>query len=96
MSQGIWVRLMKHGKIMESSVQACAPEDWEDALTEACRRLDLQRPCVLPRHERDFEQFSLVRFTPEHFIESVHFDRMEIEYIDPDSRSSKPVNEKYL
>ena len=94
MSQGIWVRLMKHGKIMDSSVQACAPEDWEDALTEACRRLDAPKPVILPRHERDSASFHQARFLPEHFVESVPFDRMEVEFIDPEAKSK--VNEKYL
>ena len=96
MAAGIWVKLIRHGRTARDEMIPCARQDWEDALTEACRRLDLQRPCVLPRHGRDFEQFGLVRFTPEHFIESVGFDRMEIEYIDPDSRKTRPVNEKYL
>ena len=96
MPAGIWVRLIRRGKTERDTTVPCQREDWEDALTDACHQLDLQRPCVLPRHERDFDQFGLARFTPEHFLESVHFDRMEIEYIDPDSKSSKPVNEKYL
>ena len=94
MSQGIWVRLIKHGKIMESNVQPCAPDEWEDALTEACRALDAPKPVILPRHERDYHSFHQARFLPEHFVESVSFDRMEVEYIDPEAKKS--VNEKYL
>ena len=94
MSQGIWVRLIKHGKILESAVQPCAAEEWEEALTEACRRLDAPKPVILPRHERDYASFHQARFLPEHFVESVSFDRMEVEYIDPEARST--VNEKYL
>ena len=48
--------------------------------------MDVPRPIVLPRHERDWEQFSQVRFLKEHFIEDVPFDRMEVEYIDPDKK----------
>ena len=94
MSQGIWVRLIKHGKIMESNVQPCAPDEWEAALTEACRALDTPKPVILPRHERDYHSFHQARFLPEHFVESVSFDRMEVEYIDPEAKKS--VNEKYL
>ena len=94
MSQGIWVRLVKHGKIMESNVQPCAPDEWEAALTEACRALDTPKPVILPRHERDYHSFHQARFLPEHFVESVSFDRMEVEYIDPEAKKS--VNEKYL
>ena len=94
MSQGIWVRLIKHGKILESAVQPCAAEEWEEALTEACGRLAAPKPVILPRHERDYASFHQARFLPEHFVESVSFDRMEVEYIDPEARST--VNEKYL
>ena len=94
MSQGIWVRLIKHGKITESNVQPCAPDKWEEALTEACRALDAPKPVILPRHERDYHSFHQARFLPEHFMESVSFDRMEVEYIDPEAKKS--VNEKYL
>ncbi len=94
MSQGIWVRLIRHGKIVDSNVQPCGPDEWEDALTEACRQLDAPKPVILPRHERDYQNFHQARFLPEHFVESVPFDRMEVEYIDPEAR--KKVNERYL
>ena len=96
MAAGIWVKLVRHGRTERDVVVPCARQDWEDALTEACRQLDLQRPFILPRHGRDYEQFGLTRFTQEHFIEPVRFDRMEIEYIEPDNGKGKPVNEKYL
>ncbi len=94
MAAGIWVRLIKRGRTERDTTVPCPRDAWEDALTEACRALDLQRPCILPRHERDFEQFGLARFLPEHFLEPVRFDRMELEYIDPDQHKS--VNEQYL
>ena len=94
MTQGIWVRLIRHGKISASHVQPCSAEEWENAMTEACRVLDVPKPVVLPRHERDYTQFHQARFLPEHFVESVPFDRMEVEFIDPEARSK--VNEKYL
>ncbi len=94
MSQGIWVRLIKHGKMAKSAVQPCKPEEWENALTEACRMLDMPKPVILPRHERDYNQFHQARFLPEHFIEHFPYDRMEVEYIDPEAKSK--VNEKYL
>jgi len=94
MARGIWVRLVKSGKVLDSRTVECEHADWESALTEACHALDLQKPVVLPRHERDFSQFNQARFLPEHFVESVSFDRMEVEYIDPEAK--KAVNERYL
>ena len=96
MAAGIWVKLVRHGRTVRDVTVPCGRRDWGEALTEACHRLGLQRPFVLPRHERDFDEYGLTRFLPEHFLEAVPFDRMEVEYIDPDSKKSKPVNEKYL
>ncbi len=94
MTQGIWVRLIRHGKMIASEVQPCRVEEWEEGLTEACRRMDVPKPVILPRHERDYAGFHQARFLPEHFVESVPFDRMEVEYIDPEAK--RKVNEKYL
>ena len=86
MASGIWVRLMKKSRIEKDVTVDCAHADWQEALEEACRKLDVGRPMVLPRHERDFAQFSQARFLKEHFIEDVPFDRMEVEFIDPDKK----------
>ena len=64
----------------------CSHEEWQTALEEACHKLDVARPMVLPRHERDWDQFSQARFLKEHFIEDTAFDRMEVEFIDPDKK----------
>lgn len=68
----------------------CSHEEWQTALEEACHKLDVARPMVLPRHERDWDQFSQARFLKEHFIEDTAFDRMEVEFIDPDKKKKKP------
>lgn len=94
MAAGIWVRLMEKSHIIKDTIESCTHENWTDALNEACRRLDLSCPVLMPKHYRDFETFSQTRFLPDHFIDSFPYDRMEVEYIDPDSHKS--VNEKYL
>ena len=45
-------------------------------------------PLVVPRHQRDFADFRQLRFLPEHFLESVSFDRLELEYFDPQEKES--------
>ena len=90
MAAGIWVRLMHKNRIERDLIVACASEQWQEALEDACHRLDVPRPMVLPRHERDWRQFSQARFLPEHFIESVPFDRMEVEFVDPDQKKKAP------
>lgn len=86
MATGIWVRLMRKTRIEKDTTVACAPDAWQEALDAACRQLDVPRPLLLPRHERDWAQFSQARFLKEHFMEDVPFDRMEVEFIDPDKK----------
>lgn len=88
------MRLMHKTRIERDVTVACAPDDWQAALETACHDLDVPRPMVLPRHERDWDQFTQARFLPEHFVEAVGFDRMEVEFIDPD-RKKKP-NPQYM
>ena len=89
MAAGIWVRLMHKTRIERDTTVECTHEDWIYALEKACHQLDVSRPMVLPRHERDWEQFSQARFLKEHFVEDIPFDRMEVEFIDPDKKNRK-------
>lgn len=86
MAAGIWVRLMKKNRIDRDLVRPCKMEDWQDALEGACHDLDVPRPMILPRHERDWDEFAQARFLKDHFVEHVDFDRMEVEFIDPDRK----------
>lgn len=89
MAGQLWVRLIKKTKIAGDSVVPCRPESWKEALQKACRELDLPLPILLPKHEREWEEHGRTRFAAEHFMEGVPFDRMEIEYFDPDDRDSR-------
>lgn len=86
MATGIWVRLMRRNRIDRDITSPCTIEDWQEALDIACRKMDVPRPMILPRHERDWDEFAQARFLPDHFVESVEFDRMEVEFIDPDKK----------
>lgn len=93
MACGIWVRLMRKNKIDRDITIPCTLENWQDALEKACHDLDVPRPMVLPRHERDWDEFSQARFLKDHFVEEMPFDRMEVEFIDPDKK--KKDNPRY-
>ena len=88
MAGSIWVREMKRNKIRRDIVVPCPEGDWEEALVAACHGLDISVPLVVPRHQRDFSDFRQLRFLPEHFLESVSFDRLELEYFDPQEKES--------
>lgn len=86
MAGKLWVRLIKKTRIVDSRTEDCGFDGWQEALNEICHQMDVSRPVVLPRHERDWETFGMTQFLPEHFLESVTFDRMELQYIDPDAK----------
>ena len=90
----LWLRLIRKNKIVKDTTVPCAHDGWQEALEEACQKLDAPRPLVIDKHARDWEAFFQTRFLPDHFMESVSFDRMEIEFIDPEEK--KTINERYL
>lgn len=80
----LWVRLMKHHRVERDALMECEHDEAENALRELLPKLDLSQPMWLPRHRQDWEQYSLTRFLPEHFVEPVSFDYMEVSYIFPE------------
>ena len=94
MAAGIWVRLMRKTKIDRDVTVPGTQEEWREALEKACHDRDVPHPVLLPRHERDWAEFSQARFLRDQFMEDVPFDRMEVEFIDPDKK--KRINEMYL
>jgi len=82
----VWVRLMRRGKITGQATEPCAREDAAAALNAICERLDISKPIWLPHNLREWEYFSLTRFLPGQFIDSVSFDRMELTWINADAK----------
>ncbi len=91
---GIWIRLVRKNRIWKDIIVDCGREEWIPALHRGLEKLDASRPLLLEKHERDWAEFGQTRFLKEHFMEDVAFDRMEVEWIDPEA--GKKTNEKYL
>lgn len=89
MAGKLWVREIRKNKIRRDVVVPCERGDWQAGLVSACHQLDLSAPLVVARHERDFSDFGQARFLPEHFMEGVGFDRLEVEFFDPDEKKEK-------
>lgn len=85
----MWLRLMKANRAKGDLTVSCDYEYPQLALREAMHQLDLSMPVWLPRHQKDWQEFSLTRFTAEHFLEAVSFDRLEISFIAPDDKQKK-------
>ena len=91
----MWLRLIKNNRTKGDLTVACDFENPEPALREAMHQLDLSMPVWLPRHQKDWQEFSLTRFTADHFLESINFDRLEISFISPEDKKKKrnPMHE---
>ena len=86
MAEALWIRTIKHNHIDRQTTEPCGRTDPHEALETACRRLDLSKPMWLEKNQREWDSFGQTRFMPDAFLESVDFDRMEIEYIDPEAK----------
>ena len=81
----IWAKTIQHQKIQSEVVREFAlarPSDisgWMPVLHERCQALDLARPVVLEKHVRELDLFSHTVFRQSDFMESISFDRFEIE-----------------
>ena len=82
----LWGRVIVRHRIQRQITVDCAWEDVQDALTELCHELDIARPLWLNKHEKEFNEFRHTAFLPEHFMEDVRFDKLEIEFLDDSDR----------
>ncbi|MBQ6373506.1 MAG: hypothetical protein IJJ45_03365 [Clostridia bacterium] len=85
----LWARIIDRQRIVRQDTRECHQGDVGDALTDLCREFDIPRPIWLEKHEREFAEFGRTRFLPEHFMEDVSFQRLEIEYLEDDDRSRR-------
>lgn len=79
----IWGKTIKKNKIIKNhlveSDSMLSEETIFDGVDIICTKFDIPRPIVLDKHKRDMNDFFLMRFFPEDFIEKVNFDKFEIE-----------------
>lgn len=92
----LWARIIRKHRIVQQATAPCAWGEVEDVLVELCREFDIPNPLWLNKHEREFEEFRRTAFLPEHFMEEVPFQRLEIEYLEDTGktrRSNDPRNQ---
>lgn len=92
MATALWVRTIRHHRMDQQTVEPCLRDSPYQALNEACYKLDIARPIWLDKHQREWDEFGQTRFLPDCFMESVSFERLEIEFIDPDAKKKKSTD----
>ncbi len=91
-ASALWVRTIRNHRIDRQATVPCGRDDPRDALLAACHELDLPEPLWLDKNQREWEEFGMTRFQPDAFFEGVVFQRMDIEYIDPDAPKKKSTD----
>ena len=89
MAAALWVKTIRRHRTDRQATVPCSRSDVHGALREACHELDLPEPVWLEKNEREWVEFGMTRFLPDAFFETVEFERLEIEYIDPDAPKKK-------
>ena len=92
----LWGRIIVKHRIELQATVPCAPDGVDEAITELCRNFDIPCPLWLNKHAHEFEAFRHTAFLPEHFMEEVPFQKLEIEYLDDTGkkrRSDDPRNQ---
>lgn len=82
-----WLRIYSNNKLVNDAVcdvdaRKSQKDILEDSLKECCYQLDIPNPMIMKKHINDIKQYSLTRFLPDDFPESVDFDRVEINIFD--------------
>ena len=91
----LWARLLLRHKIIQQATVPCQSEEVKEALLAALREFDAPAPVWLPKHQREMDEFRHTWFSRGDFMESVHFDRLEIELLDEEGvqrKSNDPRN----
>ena len=92
----LWTRVIRNHRIVQQATAPCAWGEEEPVLVELCREFDIPCPIWLNKHRREFEGFRRTAFLPEHFMEEISFDKLEIEFLDDENkkrRSNDPRNQ---
>ena len=64
-------------------------QEWSAVIGDAARELDLSRPVVLKKHIKELHSFGRTVFKPSDFMESVDFDKFEIEIFHEKTKDKK-------
>lgn len=82
----LWAKCLKDQHILSDvvrefpvSARPTSVDVWNEIIIELCKPLDLSCPVLMKKHLHDFLQFNRAVFYPADFMESVNFDRFEIE-----------------
>ena len=90
-----WLKIYKDNKLINDSVcdlteKLPGEKMLNEGLKNCCYELDIPNPMIMKKHINDIKMYSLTRFLPDDFPETVEFDKVEINIFD-DSKNKKRI-----
>lgn len=86
----LWGKIIKNNKFIHDQVieftdsKQSKAEMIDESLNQLAIAFDIQKPMWFDKNTKELSDFSVTRFLPDQFIESVDFDFFEIEIIEQD------------
>ena len=81
----IWAKIMKDDKIQRDMIYSgegkLGFDEFFSYLSDICTEFDIPTPLLLTSHFDSFENFNIVKFKPDGFVESVDFDSLVLEQV---------------
>nr|MDD6334908.1 hypothetical protein [bacterium] len=78
----VWVFEKKKQKMGRNVIlEVPDSQELEEIVKKGCEALRIAQPMVLSLHKKDWETFRFAHFNADLFIESVPFDRLEVQAI---------------
>lgn len=85
----IWFKTFNNEKLVDSVIiNFDGQPKLSEIATEACNKFDYPSPVILNKHEKDFTEFNITGFSSGDFMETVPFEKMEIEYVPIEENSA--------
>lgn len=83
----LWGKIIKENKIISQEVSECTDKKdpfllVDRCLQALCKKLDISEPYWLDKNKQEYKKHLKASFTQDNFIETIDFDRFEIEVIE--------------
>ncbi len=82
----LWGKILKNGKILKSETYTSEKEDMSSAILECleyfAKEFDIEAPMWHSVHTKQLGLFRKATFRPDDFIDTVAFERFELQILD--------------
>ena len=78
----LWAKTIKDNRMVKDyvlTVEDYSVDNLSEYLKQICYEFDMETPVLLSKHYRYIEQYNIVKFTKDDFVDYVNFDSFVIE-----------------